>query len=47
MTVDEYEKLPATDRERFMECSECGEILSLEELLLHLAYKHSRCERRD
>ena len=47
MTVDEYKKLPAPDRERFMECSQCGEILSLEELLLHLAYKHSCCERLD
>ena len=47
MTMDEYKKLPATDRERFMECSECGQILSLEELLLHLAYKHSRCGRLD
>ena len=47
MTVDEYEKLPVADRERLMECSECGEILSLEELLLHLAYKHSRKERLD
>ena len=45
MTVDEYEKFPVADRERFMECPECGKILSLEELLLHLAYKHSRCER--
>jgi hypothetical protein len=41
MTTDEYEKLPTVDRERFMECPECREILSLEELLLHLAYKHS------
>ena len=47
MTVDEYKKLPAADQQRFMECSECGRILSLEELLLHLAYKHSRCERID
>lgn len=45
MTVDEYEKSPIADRERFMECPECGEILSLEELLLHLAYKHSHCEK--
>ena len=41
MTADEYKKLPAADRERFMECPECREILSLEEVLLHLAYKHS------
>jgi uncharacterized C2H2 Zn-finger protein len=41
MTADEYEKLPAVDREGFMECPRCREILSLEELLLHLAYKHS------
>ena len=41
MTADEYEKLPAMDRGRFMECPQCGEILSLEELLLHLAYKHA------
>jgi hypothetical protein len=40
MTTNEYQKLPAVDRERFMECPECREILSLEELLLHLAYKH-------
>jgi hypothetical protein len=45
MTADEYERLSATDRERFMECPECGKILSLEEILLHLAYKHSRFER--
>jgi|SRR6516162_1959136 hypothetical protein len=38
-------KLSAVDRERFMECPKCGEILSLEELLLHLAYKHSSSER--
>jgi hypothetical protein len=36
------EKLPAVDRE---ECPKCGKILSLEELLLHLAYKHSGFER--
>jgi hypothetical protein len=36
------EKLPAVDRE---ECPKCKEILSLEELLLHLAYKHSGSER--
>jgi hypothetical protein len=41
MTTDEYEKLPAVDRKHLMECPECREILSLEELLLHLAYKHS------
>jgi hypothetical protein len=41
MTTDEYEKLPVVDRKRFMECPKCREILSLEELLLHLAYKHS------
>jgi hypothetical protein len=41
MTANEYEKLPAVERERFMECPECREILSLEEVLLHLAYKHS------
>jgi hypothetical protein len=45
MTADEYEKLPAVDRRGFMECPECGEILSLEELLLHLAHKHSGSER--
>jgi hypothetical protein len=45
MTTDEYEELPALDRKRFMECPRCGEILSLEELLLHLAYKHSGAER--
>jgi hypothetical protein len=45
MTADEYEKLPAADRERFMECPNCGEISSLEELLLHLAYKHPGSER--
>jgi hypothetical protein len=41
MTTDEYEKLPVVDRKRFMESPKCREILSLEELLLHLAYKHS------
>ena len=41
MTADEYEKLPTVDRGRLMECPQCGEILSLEELLLHLAYKHA------
>ena len=41
MTANEYEKLAAVERERFMECPECREILSLEEVLLHLAYKHS------
>jgi hypothetical protein len=44
MTVDEYEKLPTVNRERFMECPQCGELLSLEELLLHLAYKHAGSE---
>jgi hypothetical protein len=41
MTTDEDEKLPVVDRGHFMECPKCREILSLEELLLHLAYKHS------
>jgi hypothetical protein len=45
MTANEYEKLPAADQGRFMECPQCGEILSLEELLLHLAYKHAGSER--
>jgi len=45
MTADEYEKLPAVDRGCFMECPQCGEILSLEELLLHLAYKDAGSER--
>jgi hypothetical protein len=40
MTKDEYEKLLAADQDRFMECPDCGEILSLEELLLHVAHKH-------
>jgi uncharacterized C2H2 Zn-finger protein len=39
MTSDEYEKLPAADRERFMQCPHCGEMLSLEEVLLHVANK--------
>ena len=39
MTADEYEKLPAADRVRFMQCPQCGEILSLEEVLFHVAYK--------
>jgi len=39
MTADEYQKLSAVDRKRFMECPECGKILSLEEVLLHLAYQ--------
>jgi hypothetical protein len=46
MTTGEYEKLPAPNRERFMECPKCGEVLSLEELLLHLAYKHCGFEKR-
>ena len=37
MTTAEYEKVQTLDRERFMECPKCGEVLSLEELLLHLA----------
>ena len=41
MTTNEYEKLPVVDRKHFMKCPKCREILSLEELLLHLAYKHS------
>ena len=41
MTTDEYENLPVADRNHFMECPKCKDILSLEELLLHLAYKHS------
>lgn len=45
MTKDENEKLAAVDRERFMECPQCGQILSLEELLLHLAYKHAGSQR--
>jgi hypothetical protein len=42
MTTDEYKKLPPVDRKRFMECPDCGKILSLEELLLHLARKQLR-----
>ena len=42
MTADEYEKLPAADRLRFMQCPQCGEILSLEEVLFHVAYKQGR-----
>jgi len=42
MTADEYKKLPAADRGRFMQCPECGEILSLEEVLFHVAYKQRR-----
>ena len=38
MTADEYEKLPASDRKRLMECPHCGKILSLEEVLLHVAH---------
>jgi len=41
MTMDEYERLPVADRKSFMECPKCREILRLEELLLHLAYKHA------
>jgi hypothetical protein len=41
MTTVEYKKLPAIDRKHLMECPECREILNLEELLLHLAYKHA------
>jgi len=42
MTANEYEKVPAAERERFMECPRCGEILILEELLLRLAHKELR-----
>jgi hypothetical protein len=42
MTADEYEKLPAADRARFVQCPQCGEILSLEEVLFHVAYKQRR-----
>ena len=42
MTADKHEKVQAAERERFMECPQCGEILSLEELLLHLAHKELR-----
>ncbi|PYL29036.1 MAG: hypothetical protein DMF39_07770 [Verrucomicrobia bacterium] len=46
MTTAEYEKVQTLDRERFVECPKCGEVLSLEELLLHLAYKHCGSEKR-
>jgi hypothetical protein len=36
---DEYEKLPAADREHFMQCPHCGETLSLEDVFLHVARK--------
>jgi hypothetical protein len=39
MTSDEYEKLPAADREHFMQCPHCGETLSLEDVFLHVARK--------
>ena len=37
MTTEE--KVPVLDQEGLMECPECGEMLSLEEILLHLACK--------
>jgi len=37
MTSDEYEKLPAADREHIMQCPHCGEMISLEEVFLHVA----------
>ena len=46
MTTAEYEKVQTLDRERFVECPKCGEVLSLEELLLQLAYKHCGSEKR-
>ena len=46
MTTTQYEKLQTVDRKRFMECPKCGEVLSLEELLLHIAYKHCGSEKR-
>jgi hypothetical protein len=38
MTADEYEQLPADEKEHFATCSECGEIFnrrSLDEVLFH------------
>jgi hypothetical protein len=44
MTLDEYEKLPAEEKEHFAKCSECGEIFdrrSLDEVLFHhTGHKH-------
>ena len=43
MTTDEYEKLPADEKEHFAECAKCGEIFdrrSLDEVLFHTEHKH-------
>jgi hypothetical protein len=45
MTTDEYEKLPADEKEHFAECAKCGEIFdrrSLDEVLFHTEHKHHR-----
>jgi len=46
MTKDEYDKLPADEKEHFMECLVCGKMFdrrSLDEVLFH----HDRKQRPD
>ena len=41
MTSEEYEKLPATDKEHFMRCPDCREMFDLwsdEDVVFHLAH---------
>ena len=43
MTTDQYEKLPADEKEHLAECAKCGEIFdrrSLDEVLFHTEHKH-------
>jgi hypothetical protein len=41
MSSDEYEKLPAKDREHFFQCPDCGEMFDfriLDDVAFHLAH---------
>jgi len=41
MTAEEYEKLPAADRDHFMQCPDCREMFDLrssEDVVFHLAH---------
>ena len=41
MTLDEYEKLPATDQKHFLLCPDCREmfdIRSVDDVVFHLAH---------
>jgi hypothetical protein len=43
MTLDEYEQLPAEEKEHFAMCEKCGEIFNrrtLDEVLFHTDHKH-------